>query len=249
MSTIKAAIATLTLAGALALAGCAANDSDGTDGPDTAGTEDLAEAGSNGIEDLEATEILDQVTEAVDGATSVHLVGEQTHAGSAIGLDLRMSGDGDAAGSVTNAGVTIELILADGTTYFSAGEDFWAGQLGPELAAEVGDKFVEVPASDDSFGDFGNFDVFFSDLLKPEGDVGKGDESTVEGVPALILVDTDDDGELYVSMQGEPLPLKVSSQQDESEMVFLDWNEEVVVDAPADADVVDLESLVPDVDG
>ena len=35
-------------------------------------------------------------------------------------------------------GVTIELIVSDGTTYFSAPEDFWTSQLGPELAATVG---------------------------------------------------------------------------------------------------------------
>lgn len=244
-STTKAGIATLALVSALTLAGCASDDSDGTDGGDTTGSEDLAQADPNGIEDLEPDEILDQVSEAVDAATSVHLVGEQTQAGAAIGLDLRMSADGDATGTVTNAGVTIELILVDGVTYFSAGEEFWTGQLGPELAAEVGEKFVEVPANDDSFGDFGNFDAFFSDLLKAEGDVKKGEESTVEDIPALILVDTDDEGELYISMQGEPLPLKVSSQTDESELLLSDWNEEVVVAAPAEGDVVDLESLVP----
>ena len=242
-STTKAGIATLALVSALTFVGCGSDDSDG--GGDTAGSGDLAEAGPNGIEDLEPDEILDRVNEAIDGATSVHLVGEQSQAGAAIEVDLQMSADGSATGTITNAGTTIELIVVDGVTYFSAGEEFWSGQVGPELAAQVGDKFVEVPADDESFGDFGNFDAFFSDLLKAEGDVTKGDESTVDSIPALILIDSDDDGELYISMQGEPLPLKVSSQQDESELLLTDWNEEVVVEAPAEADVVDLESLVP----
>jgi|GEM_PF-3441362 len=244
-STTKAGIATLALVSALALAGCASDDSDGSDGGDTAGSGDLAEAGPNGIEDLEPDEILERVEEAVNGATSVHLMGEQNQGGTAIAVDLQMSAAGDATGTVTNAGTTIELIVVDGVTYFSAGEEFWSGQLGPELAAQVGDKFVEVPADDESFGDFGDFDAFFADLLKAEGDVEKGDESSVDSIPALILIDTVDDGELYISMQGEPLPLKVSSQEDGSELLLSDWNEEVVVNAPAEADVVDLESLVP----
>ena len=126
-----------------------------------------------------------------------------------------------------------------------AAEAFWSEQLGPELAAQVGEQFVVVPAGDDSFGDFGDYDAFFADMLEAEGKVEKGEESEVDGVPALILIDSDDDGELYVAMEGEALPLKVASSAGGGELTLSDWNGDVVVEAPAEDEVVDLSSLTP----
>ena len=73
LGTTPTAFASLVLVSALALAGCASDDS----------------GDGNGIEDLEPDEILEQVSEAVDNATSVHLVGEQTEGEATVGLDLR----------------------------------------------------------------------------------------------------------------------------------------------------------------
>ena len=46
-------------------------------------------------------------------------------------------------------------------------------------------------------------------MTKPEGDVTKGDTKTIDGTPAIGLVDSKGGGKLYVATTGEPVPLSI----------------------------------------
>ena len=85
--------------------------------------------------------------------------------------------------------------------------------------------------------------AFTGELLTAEGKVEKGDESTVDGTPVIELIDSKDQGVLSISLEGEPLPLQVSSGT-EGEVQFSDWNASVEVEAPAADEIVDLQSLL-----
>jgi hypothetical protein len=138
----------------------------------------------------------------------------------------------------------VQIVVADGVTYFAADEAFWTGQAGPEAAAEIGDSYVEVPPEQDTFGGVANYASFFGDLLDPEGEPKVGEETTVDDARVIELIDTKDGGIMYVALDGEPLPLKVTPEEG-GEVTFTEWNESVTVEAPAADEIFDVESLAP----
>ncbi len=225
----------MAIAAAGFLSGCG-----GSDGTDESDAPPAAEA--NGIQDLGADEILDRTREAVDAASSVYVSGEGSTADKTIGIDMRLTAAGQATGSLTISGQEVQLVIVDDTTYFSAGEAFWSTQVAPELVPEVAGKFVEVPPEQDSFGTIATYKGFFGDLLQPEGAVKVGEQTTVDDVSVIELIDTKDGGILYVALEGEPLPLKVATEN-EGELILSEWNEPVTVEAPPADQIVDPATL------
>lgn len=223
-SLVSAAVVAVS---ALVLAGCGGED-------------------RNGVEDLEPDAVLEAVQTAVDEATSVHVVGSVDDGESELGLDLRLTADGGATGTITNQGQTITVLAVDGSSWFSADEAFWADQAGAELAAQLADKYVEIPDEDSSFSSFTDWDTFWEDLLDPEGEVEKGETTEVDGQPALELIDNEGDdagdGVLLIALEGEPLPLSVEVS-DGGSVTFQEWNEDVSIEAPAPEDIVDPATL------
>ncbi|MEO8328430.1 MAG: hypothetical protein ABI586_00355 [Candidatus Nanopelagicales bacterium] len=231
------ALASLAITSLIILTGCGGGDTESDATP-------TADTGANGVEDLEASQILDEVTTAVDSATSVYVSGEGSSADQPVGVDLHLTAAGEASGTLTINGEDIQLVVADDKTYFSAGETFWTGQVGPDVAPDLVDKFVEVPAGDASFNDIATYAGFFDSLLQPEGTIEKGDETTLDGVPVIQLIDTKDDGVLSIALTGDPLPLKAETAGKGS-LILTDWNEPVTIEAPASADIVDPATLAP----
>jgi len=203
-----------------------------------------AAAEPNGVEELSADEIVARMTDAVDAATSVHVTGDSAQGGSTLAIDLQLGSNGDAAGSLTSNGQEIQIAAVAGTVYFTADEAFWTAQGGAAAAAQLAGKYVEVPAGDQSFGSLTDYAAFMEQLLTPEGAVEKGDQVDVDGVAAIELIDTKDDGSLLVSLEGEPLPLKVVPT-DGGELLLTDWNADFTVTAPAASDIVDPNTLAP----
>jgi len=196
-------------------------------------------ASSNGVADLGPDAILDQAKEAVDGASSVHIAGDFPSQGSTVALDLTLSATGDATGTVTNGGLALNLLSVDGTSWYTADEAFWEARVGPELAVQLGGKYVEIPQTDTTFDAFIDWGTFWDKgVLSPSGTVTKGEETTFDGQPAIQLVDSSDDGVLYVSTTGEALPLGIEGGKG-GKVTFADWNAEVSVAAPPPEDVVD----------
>jgi hypothetical protein len=80
-------------------------------------------------------------------------------------------------------------------------------------------------------------------FLKPEsGDFAKGDVVTIDGKQAITLKAAD--GDLHVSLEGEPYPIDIVSK-DGSTLKFLDINKDVTIEAPAGA--LDLTAILTQV--
>jgi hypothetical protein len=130
-------------------------------------------------------------------------------------------------------------VVEDGA-YLMAGEELWTTFLPPEALETVlpliSGKYVKLPA-----GTEGDLLPSTDDLLKPEGEVTKGEIVEVDGVQAITVVG-DDGSELYVAIEGEPYPIKLVS--DEGTIEFVDIDEDVTIEAPDAADVFDLDALV-----
>ncbi|HVQ88923.1 MAG TPA: hypothetical protein VMT88_12165 [Actinomycetes bacterium] len=237
-TTAGRVLATIAIIGSVVLSGCGNSDTPSAD------TTPTPAASANGVEDLSANQILDEVSTAVGDATSVHVSGEGMSGDQQVGIDMQMTSSGDAQGTLTLSGQQVSLIIADGATYFSADEAFWTSQVGPEVAPQLVGKYVEVPANDHSFDNVASYSAFFDSLLKPEGAISKGDQTDVDGVPTIQLLEAKNDGTMYVALEGDPLPLKVETK-DQGSVTLSEWNEPVTVSPPSATDIVDPSTIAP----
>lgn len=198
---------------------------------------------TNGVEDLSASQILAKTKAAVGDATTVHMTGSIDTGTSSIDVDLTLTAEGQAGGTITNGDQVITLLSVDGTTWYSANSAFWTDKVGAAKAAKVADKYIELPKGDSSFEQFTDWDGFWKDALAPDGSVEKGEVTEFDGQQVIELVDTKDKGILFVALEGEPLPLGVKSGTDKGTMTLSDWNEPVTLEPPAPGDVVDLSTI------
>lgn len=227
------------LLGAAVLTGC--SDSGAGDSAETPN----AAASANGLEDVSADEILNEVISALNAASSVHITGDLDNQGSPLKIDVTLSGEGSGSstGTLTVNGEANQLVSVGEQTWVAPPDSYWTtkGITETDLADYSG-KFIAVPPTDTSLSVFTDFSGLVTSLSSHGGEVSKGDQSTVEGVPVIELIDGKDQGVLFVSLQGDALPLKTQSK-DGQELYLSDWNQPLTVEAPAEADVVDLSTL------
>ena len=193
----------------------------------------------NGIEELSATEILTRVGDAAKAQSSVHLVGIGSADGTALEMDLKLAKGKGASGSMTLDGGKLQLVSDASKLYIKADKSFWTAQANAAAAALVADRWVSMPASEEGFGDLANYDAFVSQLLEPEGEVTKGTTATVQGRKAIGLVTSE--GTLWVSTTGDPLPLRIDSE--EGSLRLTDWGSAVAISVPSASDVLDISKL------
>lgn len=198
---------------------------------------------TNGIDQLEPDAILTQARAAVDDASSVHVKGTIADGGNDLVLDLTLTADGGATGTLTNQGQTLTILAVDGEAWLSADAEFWtAQQAGSLLADQLAGKYVPIPKDDTTFTGFTDWSTFWDNGLTPKGSVEKGDVTEYNGQQAQPLVQAKDGGTLYIALEGEPLPLGLDGGSGGS-VTFEDWDADVTVTAPAPEDVVDPSKL------
>jgi hypothetical protein len=196
-------------------------------------------SGGNGIADKSSNEILTAAEQALENAQSVHLKGAVTDNGQTIKLNLWVSRT-DSKGSITapegGKTYTVDVIKANGRFYMHAPAMFRA--VGGAAAARViGDRWVLVPKGDKDFKDFETLvDIpsMAKEMLTPDGAVGKGKQTVVDGKPVIGLNAAD--GTLYVATTGQPYPVKIVPLKPETpgeQLAFLDYNVPVKVSPPA----------------
>ncbi|KUL27441.1 hypothetical protein [Actinoplanes awajinensis] len=233
----RAALAALTVTAAL-LAGCSSNDDKAP-----AAAASAAPAG-NGIADLEGAAILDKAKTALKAAKSFHVKGAISQDESVTNLDLKIAGT-DVGGSIDFGGAKLELLSVGGNRYMRPNAAFWtmmdsSGQMAKTLGSAVGTKWIKPSSQDTSLGAFfGAADV--DELLKPSGTLTKGEAKTIDGVPAIGLVDGDDkDTVLYVATTGEPYPLKMERPAPEG-LTFSEFGQTFAeIKEPAATDVIEM---------
>lgn len=133
------AIALVALAGLLA--GC--GNADDTAAATTQATS--APAG-NGIEALDADQILAKAKAALKGAKSFRMTGTSDNNGQKMAVDLEVSGD-DLRGTLSLGTGKLELLAVGGTRYVRPDEAFWMSsapspEQGKAAAEAVGNRWI-----------------------------------------------------------------------------------------------------------
>lgn len=208
-------------------------------------------AAGGGVADLPATEIFARTKAAFKKADSVRLKGSGAAGTTKFAIDMHYATAGDAVGTVTNGGQTIELRRVGQTVYVKADRAFWTKSAGAAVGQLLGGKYLKAPLSDPRVKQLGAFtdkNSFADEVLTPAHDVTKGDTKTIRGVPAIGLVDKSSTGSatLYVATSGEPVPLQLTPSSgggNEGSFDFLDYGKPVDVAAPPAAETVDSTKL------
>jgi len=109
---------------AVALAGCGSSSSSpARPSPSSAGASSapVASANLNGEQAKPAQQVLADAKSALFNAPSVHVKGTQTQAGKSQKLDVQFQGE-DAAGTITIAGIPLNIVKTAGKVYVKAGQ-------------------------------------------------------------------------------------------------------------------------------
>ncbi|HEY2949593.1 MAG TPA: hypothetical protein VGJ53_14570 [Micromonosporaceae bacterium] len=239
---IRHALVPLVLAGTL-LAGCGG---DGGGGDGAAPKPKSTAPTDNGVAALSPNEILDKATAALESAKSYRVKGDIDTDGQKMSLDFKISGK-DLLGSITSEGATIELLAVGGQNYIRPDEAFWkanGGDAGATMAQLMGDRWARLSTTDKNFSQL--FKITDpSELLKPKGQLSKGETKQVTGGNAVGIIESGTDGgTLWVATTGEPYPLMLEGPKGEGQLTFSDFGatfSDVV--APADTEVIDLDKL------
>jgi hypothetical protein len=222
-------------------AGCGGKDDDG----DGAGGADSAFAKQSG------DKIAETAKAEMKALDEVKFTGEIASGGDSVSLDIQASSTGDCTGTIGIGDGTAEVLAKDGTNWFRPDEAFWranAADSADAIIAAVGDKWVLDTNA--NFAQFCDLEAFFDNVFKDEGDGGTykttGTE-TIDGEDVVKVEQSDDDGTAtgYVLIDGKHYLVKIERTEGDEpgKIEFSDFNEKFDVEAPADDEVIDLDSL------
>jgi hypothetical protein len=203
-------------------------------------------SGGSSIASLSADEILAKTKTAVTAAKSVHASGDSVDDdGNKVKIDFRLS-DGGTTGSVTSQGATIEILVVGSDFYMKASKEAWQTLTGEAAAGELlAGRYVKVPSTQKGFSgieSLADWDSFVKEALTPEGTPTKGETKQLAGVEVIGLVDSKDDGTLWIPTEDDPLPVQADTS-DGTVMKFTEWGAPVSVKAPPAEEVIDLGEL------
>lgn len=233
-----AAIATT----ALALAGCG--------GSSTPAASPSPSKTDNGVAALSAQEILNKSDAAVKNQSSVHMKAEGTQNGEPLAFDFSVTKTSGGSGSLTmgKAGQA-EFVVNETSIWLKASKEFWTSNFNAATAELIGNRWLKVPASNESYAylkTFGSYDSTMSDFMKPKGEISKGAPVDLNGQPAVILKSSE--GEMWIATTGEPLPLQqkgtsASPGADSHVITASEWGTATVATPPPENDTIDVSKL------
>jgi hypothetical protein len=214
----------------LSLAGCGS-------GPAPA-----ASKAPNHVENLTADQIVARAKQAAGQASSVHVTGSQ--AGTTLDLTV---GHGVATGTISQDGLSAQLLSVGGNTYLKGDKQFWDSSAGAGTGDLVAGKWVltGASASDGSFlSDFTDIGRLFDSVLSPTGTLTKTAPTTIDGQRVIGVTQSSDGSTLYVALDGPPYPLTITGAgTGGAAPTFSQWDAPLTVHPPAADQVVDPSTL------
>jgi len=224
------AVAGVLVAGLLA----ACSGSASTPPPSTSSSD-----GPNGVEKLPADQILARSKAAAKSASWVHVQGTQ----SGTTLDLTIGKD-TATGTVTQDGLTAQLLAVDGTTYVKGDKAFWDNASGSGSGDVLAGKWVVAgdTAGTDTYGldTFTDVGRVVDSVLVGSGTLTKTGTSTVDGQRVVGLDESSDGSTLWVALDGPPYPVQIEPATPTTDPpTFSDWDVPVTITPPPADEVVD----------
>jgi len=192
----------------------------------------------NGVSSMTPAQILAQVKKDVAGAKSVHVFGSGTTGGQKIALDLKLVKDRGGAGHLAEGGVAFDIIRIGPTAYFRGDQKFWSHfTKSSGLAQLFAGKWLSASATKGdlaSFTPLTDISALTNQILASPGALEKGPTTTVNGKPAVEVIEKTGGGVLYIATSGPAYPLLIKpGKGGTGEINFGDWNKPVALAKPA----------------
>jgi hypothetical protein len=183
---------------------------------------------------------------AVRAATSVHLNGTLTGTGSAtIGLDVGLTRSSGFSGTVTQGGIPLTIIDADGKVYILATRAFLAELNVPAAVCSVmcGKYVAMSPAKGDALAGQLTMSQMLQSVTGSLPAFTNAGTQTVNGQRAQVLHGADG-STLAVAAAGTPYPVEaISPPGGRGGIVFSRWNSVPKPVPPPASQVIDLSKL------
>lgn len=201
-------------------------------------------SGSSGEASKTVSAILADARQAALSAGSVRVSGTIHDSGQTIGLDLNVA-EGGGGGTMTIRGSKVDVIRVGNDAYIRADADFYR-QVGAGSAAGqlLAGKWLKAPTTTPDFRQLlllTDLHTFVSQALKPDGNVTKGNEKTVDGQKAIELKSSKG-GSLFVATSGKPYPIEfVGAGTSSGTLTLSDWGSAKAPSAPKNA--IDISAL------
>jgi hypothetical protein len=190
---------------------------------------------------LTAPQIIAEAQRSLAQSSSVHITGKYSEAGKPVEIDMRILADKKATGSVTTAGVRVELRRI-GDRLFVQGGDAFLDALGPRAKATKGKWLVgPVAQADRGLANLTDLDRFSETLAPGKGTLTKEGVRPLAGQPA-VSVRSSTGARLWVADVGGAHPLRVERTGEVTGFLdYRDYDAPVTVTPPSPT--VDLASV------
>ena len=210
--------------------------------------------GGDDFTEQSGSKIADSSKDAMEKLKAVKVVGAVKTNDQEVALDIQTNNDGDCTGQIEVGGGKAELVGVDGKVWFKPDAAFWkasAGDSADQIVAIVGDKWVVVPSDGGGFDEFCDIDDLLDELLTDDDEDAsaykKGRTEEVDGEDAIAVEHKDDEGTStgYVRVDAPHYLVKIEKTKgdDTGSVTFSEFDEKFTAEAPADDDVIDLDSL------
>jgi hypothetical protein len=199
----------------------------------------------NGVASKSPDAIIAASKAAVDKARSVHVTGAVVASGTPIALDLNLLSGKGGRGSVSEGGLSFELVQTGSTVYIKGSPAFYRHVGGTAAAQLFQGKWLKAPVNSGTFGSLSsltNLRQLADSAFANHGKLVKGASTTVNGQKAISVKEPAKSQTLYVATTGQPYPIQVTgSGADKGTLSFDRWNQPVSLTAPAHA--IDISQL------
>ncbi|QIQ04464.1 hypothetical protein [Streptomyces liangshanensis] len=247
----RSALGAVCAVAVLTLSACGILDGDTSGGKDKP-TEDK----SAPFAGLSGPEIAKKAVAANLAASSMTVHSDSRADGDHTVFTVAMSRQGDCTGTQTiNDGGVLTLTRVGGDSYQMLDEELVRADNKGQPKEEV-DNAVKVladlwtkdsPEEAKQNADFCDLHSLLSSFQGAGSLAQKGPVTTVDGVPAITLTESDTEGTytMYVATQGKPYLLKYveKTKKDPGTTAFSDFDKPVPAKAPAKKDMVDVSLL------
>jgi hypothetical protein len=191
----------------------------------------------NGVAAKPANDILSSATNAIQSAKSVHVSGALSSGGQSIKLDLNILSGQGAKGTMSQNGLSFQIIAAGKYVYINGSPGFWKQFGGAAAATLFQGKWLKAPSNSSDFASLSsltNLHSLAQALLTGHGTLSKGSTTTVNGQKVISVTDTSKSSKLYVATTGKPYPVEIAKTGSGAQHVDFDhYNATVALTPPA----------------
>jgi hypothetical protein len=210
----------------------------------SAGIAGCGGASDNGVSAKSANAILQAATNSVEKVSSLHVSGSVTTGTSPISLDLDLVSGKGGKGTMSESGLSFQIIVTGGTVYINGSQAFWQHFGGASMAQVLDGKWLKGPATGNfaSLAQLANLHQLLGQLIANHGTLTKGSKTTVNGQSVIAVNDTTNGGTLYVATTGQPYPIEIVKSGTSGGTISFDkFNQSFSLTPPANS--VDISNL------